>query len=105
LPSGITALTDFAEYIKLKGGTYNIIITGHTDSVGTDAYNISLSQRRANAAKTFLVSKGLVSNFITTVGKGESSPVAPNTTANGSDNPEGRARNRRVEIRVLLTTQ
>jgi OOP family OmpA-OmpF porin len=108
LPAGITALTNFADQlnqkIKQKGGAYNIIITGHTDSVGTDAYNISLSQRRANAAKTFLVSKGLISNFITTVGKGESSPVAPNTNANGSDNPAGRAQNRRVEIRVLVTT-
>ena len=108
LPAGITALTNFADQlnqkIKQKGGVYNLIITGHTDSVGTDAYNISLSQRRANAAKTFLVSKGLISNLITTVGKGESSPVAPNTNANGTDNPAGRAQNRRVEIRVLVTT-
>jgi outer membrane protein OmpA-like peptidoglycan-associated protein len=102
LPAGITALTNFSEQLKQKTGAYTVVITGHTDSIGTDAYNLSLSQRRANAAKTFLVSKGISATTISTVGKGESSPVASNTNADGTDNPAGRAQNRRVEIKVTV---
>ncbi len=69
-----------------------VIATGHTDSVGTDAYNQRLSERRAAAVKDYLVSKGIASSKITTIGKGESQPVATNKTA------EGRQKNRRVDI-------
>ncbi|NML14182.1 outer membrane protein OmpA [Azohydromonas caseinilytica] len=74
-----------------------IIAVGHTDSVGTDAYNQRLSVRRAEAVKAYLVSKGVEKNRVYTEGKGEKQPVADNKTA------EGRAKNRRVEIEVVGT--
>lgn len=78
---------------KLQGVDVEMVIaTGHTDSVGTDAYNQKLSERRAAAVKAYLVSKGIPASKITTIGKGESQPVATNKTA------EGRQKNRRVDI-------
>ena len=74
-----------------------IIAVGHTDSVGTDAYNQKLSVRRADAVKAYLVAKGVESNRVYTEGKGEKQPIASNATA------EGRAKNRRVEIEVVGT--
>lgn len=69
-----------------------LVIEGHTDSVGSDSYNQVLSQNRADSVKAFLLSQGVESNRITTVGKGESTPVASN------DSASGRQMNRRVEI-------
>jgi len=69
-----------------------VIATGHTDSIGTDAYNQKLSERRANTVKEYMVSKGVTAAKITTLGKGETQPVATNKTK------EGRAKNRRVDI-------
>ena len=85
----------------LKGNpSVKVTIEGHTDSKGTDAYNQKLSERRANAVKHYLVSKGVEASRLDTVGKGESQPIAPNTKPNGKDNPEGRAMNRRAELKV-----
>ncbi len=70
-----------------------IIAVGHTDSIGTDAYNQRLSERRAASVKQYLVSRGVDANRVYTEGKGESQPVASNATR------EGRAQNRRVEIK------
>lgn len=72
-----------------------IIVTGHTDSIGSDAYNQKLSTHRAAAVKAYLAGKGIAANRITAEGKGEKQPVADNRTR------EGRARNRRVEIEVI----
>ena len=78
---------------KLAGVDVEMVIaTGHTDSVGTDAYNQKLSERRAAAVKEYLASKGIATSKITTLGKGESQPVATNKTK------EGRQKNRRVDI-------
>ena len=74
-----------------------IIAVGHTDSIGSVAYNQKLSVRRAEAIKAYLTSKGIEKNRVYTEGKGEKSPVADNKTA------EGRAKNRRVEIEVVGT--
>ena len=76
-----------------------VTITGYTDSIGTDAINIPLSRARAAAvlaALQTLVTSGRVT--FTATGRGAANPVAPNTNPNGSDNPQGRAQNRRVEI-------
>jgi len=82
-----------AAMAKLAGVDVEMVIaTGHTDSVGTDAYNQKLSERRAAAVKAYLVSKGIPASKITTLGKGESQPVATNKTK------EGRQKNRRVDI-------
>lgn len=72
----------------------SIMISGHTDNVGTDAYNQKLSERRAVAVKDYMASKGVDETRMTTEGKGEVAPVARNNTA------EGRAQNRRVELTV-----
>lgn len=95
-PEGRAKLDDLVG--KVKGINLEVIIAvGHTDSVGTDAYNQKLSVRRAEAVKAYLVSKGIEKNRVYTEGKGEKQPVADNKTA------EGRAKNRRVEIEVVGT--
>lgn len=78
---------------KLQGMDLEMVIaTGHTDSIGTEHYNQRLSERRAVAVKAYLVSKGIPAAKITTIGKGETQPVATNKTK------EGRQKNRRVDM-------
>jgi len=77
------------------------MVEGHTDAKGTDVYNLGLSNRRARSVRDWFVKQGAVTpRDITTVGLGEGDPVAPNERPDGSDDPEGRQRNRRVEILV-----
>lgn len=95
-PEGKAKLDDLTS--KIKGITLEVIIAvGHTDSVGSDAYNQRLSLRRAEAVKAYMVSKGIEANRVYTEGKGEKQPVADNKSA------DGRAKNRRVEIEVVGT--
>ena len=90
-PEGKAKLDDLVG--KIKDINLEVIIAvGHTDSVGSDAYNQKLSVRRSEAVKAYLVSKGIEKNRVYTEGKGKKQPVADNKTA------EGRAKNRRVEI-------
>jgi OOP family OmpA-OmpF porin len=95
-PEGKAKLDDLVG--KIKAINLEVIIAvGHTDSVGADAYNQKLSVRRSEAVKAYLVTKGIEKNRVYTEGKGEKQPVADNKT------PEGRAKNRRVEIEVVGT--
>ena len=95
-PEGKAKLDDLVG--KIKDINLEVIIAvGHTDAVGSDAYNQKLSVRRSEAVKAYLVSKGIEKNRVYTEGKGEKQPVADNKTA------EGRAKNRRVEIEVVGT--
>jgi outer membrane protein OmpA-like peptidoglycan-associated protein len=73
----------------------------HTDSAASDAYNIQLSQRRAESTVNYLIQKGIDPNRLVAKGYGESKPIARNTNLDGSDNPEGRQRNRRTEFKIL----
>ena len=77
-----------------------VLVEGHTDGLGPEAYNLQLSNRRAESVKSWLVGHGVAAGRIDTRGCGMSRPVAPNTNPDGSDNPTGRAKNRRVEITV-----
>ena len=72
----------------------DLLIAGHTDSVGTDAYNLALSQRRSEAAVAYLSSQGVSRSRMTSRGLGETEPVAPN------DSDAGRSKNRRVEVAI-----
>ncbi len=95
-PEGKAKLDDLTS--KVKDINLEVIIAvGHTDSVGSDAYNQKLSVRRSEAIKAYLVTKGVEKNRVYTEGKGEKQPVADNKTT------EGRAKNRRVEIEVVGT--
>ena len=95
-PEGKAKLDDVAS--KVKDINLEVVIAvGHTDSIGSDAYNQKLSVRRAEAVKAYLVSKGIAKDRVYTEGKGEKQPVADNKTK------EGRAKNRRVEIEVVGT--
>jgi OOP family OmpA-OmpF porin len=95
-PEGKAKLDDLVG--KVKGINLEVIIAvGHTDSVGSDAYNQKLSVARSEAVKAYLVSKGIEKNRVYTEGKGEKQPVADNKTK------EGQAKNRRVEIEVVGT--
>lgn len=85
-------LNEFADRVKGLTTVESVNVVGHTDSVGTDAYNQGLSERRADAVKTYLVEHGVDGNIISTSGMGESQPVADNSTA------DGREQNRRVEV-------
>ena len=79
----------------------SIEVAGYTDSKGSDEYNLALSKRRADAVASYLASKGISRGRIKTTGSGESKPLAANENPDGSDNPDGRAKNRRTEITVI----
>lgn len=87
--------------ILLKNKGIGIELTSHTDSIGSDEYNMRLSQERAQKARQYIISKGINSNKITAKGLGEKQPIAPNSKPDGTDNPEGRARNRRTEFKII----
>lgn len=93
-PEGIVVLNNLVTQLaKLK--TEVIVAVGNTDNIGTDAYNMDLGARRAQAVKAYLASKGFSNVY--TESKGKSNPVASNATA------DGRAKNRRVDIEVTAT--
>ena len=95
-PAGKAKLDDLVA--KIKDINLEVVIAiGHTDSIGSDAYNQKLSLRRSEVVKAYLVSKGIEKNRVYAEGKGEKQPVADNKTS------LGRAKNRRVEIEVVGT--
>jgi outer membrane protein OmpA-like peptidoglycan-associated protein len=79
----------------------NIKIEAHTDSKGNDAFNMDLSKRRAKSITDYLLKKGINKNRLISEGFGETQPIAPNKNPDGSDKPEGRQLNRRIEFRVI----
>jgi OOP family OmpA-OmpF porin len=87
-------ILDEAARMLKERGEVKIVVEGHTDSIGGDAYNMKLSKRRAEAVKRYLVEHRIAASRITSEGFGKRQPVASNATA------EGRAQNRRVELHV-----
>lgn len=100
LPESYAAIDEQIVELMNKYPTMVIEIGGHTDSQGSDEYNLTLSKARAESVKKYLVSKGIDANRMEAVGYGETMPIAPNTI-DGKDNPEGRKKNRRTEFKVL----
>lgn len=94
LPSSYPILDNIAELLKANT-TVVIEIGGHTDSQGSDSYNLRLSESRANAVRNYLIQRGVEATRLIAKGYGETMPIAPNTTR------DGRARNRRVEFKVI----
>ena len=91
----LTIMNEFPQII--------VEIGSHTDSKGTDSYNEKLSQRRAESVVNYLIENGIDKSRLRAKGYGESVPIAPNVNEDGSDNPIGRAKNRRTEFRVIGT--
>lgn len=94
LTSSAKGILDRAVHLLQTNKQVSVRIVGYTDNVGSEAYNLKLSKRRAEAARDYLVAHGISSARLASVGKGESSPIASNTTA------KGRGQNRRVEFVV-----
>ena len=90
-PEAKATLDQMAAELK-EWGNVKVEVAGHTDSKASDAYNMKLSERRANAVRDYLISKGIEADRLTAKGYGESQPIADNGTE------EGRAKNRRVEL-------
>lgn len=91
-----------ADPVLALGGP--ITIWGHSDSSGSDAANLIASRRRAEAARDYLAKKGVAADRMTVIALGEARPIAPNRNLDGTDDPQGRDRNRRVEIKVDVPT-
>ena len=98
LPSARVKLDQVANAL-LAIRARNLIVEGHTDSQGSESYNQTLSQHRADAVRDYLVQKGYPADRIQSIGRGEGSPIADNAS------PEGRANNRRVEIVIEREVQ
>lgn len=81
--------------------TINVEIQGHTDSKGKNSFNKKLSQNRAQSVKSYVINKGISEKRIIAKGYGEKYPIALNENKDGSDNPEGRALNRRIELKII----
>ena len=100
-PEALESLKSLATIVKQKATKVEIF--GHTDSKGSEVYNQKLSEKRALSVKVWLLTNtGFSKDLIHTKGLGETQPRAPNKKEDGSDNPEGRAQNRRVEILVFV---
>lgn len=90
-------------YIMREYPQLVVEIGSHTDSKGSDSYNLKLSQKRAESVVNYLIENGIEKERLRAKGYGETKPIAPNEDEDGNDNPEGRAKNRRTEFRVIGT--
>jgi peptidoglycan-associated lipoprotein len=87
--------------ILIDNPEIKIELSSHTDSIATVEYNLDLSQRRAESAVNYLIQHGISPDRLVAKGYGELRPIARNTNPDGTDNPEGRQRNRRTEFKIL----
>jgi len=100
-PEAKRKIQDISEVLEREGRGRAIAIEGHTDSIGAELFNQGLSDRRAGKVAQALEAAGVPDGLVSEKGFGSSFPIAPNSNPDGSDNPAGRARNRRVEVVVL----
>ena len=98
-PEFLTELNEAVQTLR-DNPNISILIEGYSDAVGSESFNLRLSQERAEAVREHLVEHGIAAERLQAVGRGEANPLAPNAKDDGSDNPEGRAMNRRVEFSV-----
>lgn len=99
-PSSAKELNKLVELLN-DNPEIKIEMSSHTDSVASNAYNIALSQRRAESTVAYLIRKGIAPERLVAKGYGETQPIARNTNPDGTDNPEGRQKNRRTEFKIL----
>jgi len=92
------AIEQLVQVIEVADDNEDVTIVGHTDSKGEDSYNKKLSEDRAHAVLKALTEKGINEDRLNAEGKGADEPIAKNTNSDGSDNPDGRQKNRRVEV-------
>lgn len=97
-PEAHSKVAHIAAVLQDRARDRKVAIEGHADAIGSEAYNLALSQQRAGTVARELASNGVREPRLTTRGYGKKYPVAPNTNPDGSDNPAGRAKNRRVEV-------
>lgn len=100
-PKAAQALQAMSDDVRRRFQDAVFLVDGYTDSKGSDSYNLKLSLRRAASVKDYLTAKqNFPADAVQTEGRGEANPVAPNETPDGKDDPDGRQKNRRVEILV-----
>ena len=98
-PEFLSALNETVRILN-DNPTLSVLIEGYADAVGSESFNLRLARGRAEAVRDYLVASGIAADRLRVVGRGEIDPLAPNARDDGSDNPEGRAINRRVELSV-----
>lgn len=98
-PEFLAVLNETVRILQEKPDV-TVLIEGHTDAVGSGRANLTLSKKRAEVVRNYLMGQGIAAERLHVVGRGESDPRAPNTKTDGSDDPDGRAINRRVELSV-----
>ena len=98
-PEFLSALNETVRILN-DNPTLSVLIEGYADAVGSESFNLRLARARAEAVRDYLVESGVAADRLRVVGRGEIEPLAPNARDDGSDNPEGRAMNRRVELSV-----
>jgi len=101
LAAGSKKVLDDLKLLMDENPLIIIELSSHTDNIGSDKYNIDLSQRRAQSCVDYLISIGISRDRLVAKGYGKSAPIAPNNKPDGSDDPDGRAKNRRTAFKIL----
>lgn len=101
LPTALASIDSVLLKALNENPTIKVEISSHTDSQGSDTYNQTLSQKRAESVVNYLISKGVNKERLVAMGYGESQPIAPNKKTDGTDDPVGMEKNRRTEFRII----
>jgi outer membrane protein OmpA-like peptidoglycan-associated protein len=104
-PDADKTLAALGPLIRKNAPDHTVRVDGYTDAIGSDAYNMTLSLARAKTVRDWLAKDGDIGQSTAIEGHGKENPVAPNTHPDGSDDPAGRQKNRRVEVVILGCTR